>query len=273
MGEGWETARRRDPATTGWRSSLACEGVVTLAELDTSYFLGNAPGTASLTGIGPDGEVAAAAAHPAAARHPAPLRPRRAPRRRPGAAGRLPGRRHGPAPAVGAARPRPAGRRWAGAGSTRCPTSRRSRCSARSACRRSRPAASSAPARWAGPPARGGPPAGRPGGLSRPREGSACRPSVDMVAARHRIVRGAPGAPPPPPAARRPGPRRRAGRLRRRRRTADETAEKARRTRSRSRSGVRPDVSCPDDLEAEVGAETRCILTARATTRPSTASR
>ena len=48
--------RRR--ATTGSRSSLACEGVITLAELDTSYFLGNAPGAASLTGIGPDGEVA-----------------------------------------------------------------------------------------------------------------------------------------------------------------------------------------------------------------------
>jgi allantoicase len=36
--------------------SLACEGVVTLAELDTSYFLGNAPGAASLTGRTADGE-------------------------------------------------------------------------------------------------------------------------------------------------------------------------------------------------------------------------
>lgn len=26
--------------------------------------------------------------------------------------------------------------------------------------------------------------------------------------------------------------------------------------------GARPEISCPDDLEAEVGAETRCILTA-----------
>jgi len=26
--------------------------------------------------------------------------------------------------------------------------------------------------------------------------------------------------------------------------------------------GVRPDVSCPDDVDAEVGAETRCTLTA-----------
>jgi Domain of unknown function (DUF4333) len=26
--------------------------------------------------------------------------------------------------------------------------------------------------------------------------------------------------------------------------------------------GVRPEVTCPDDLDAEVGAETRCVLTA-----------
>ena len=30
---------------------------ITLAELDTSYFIGNSPGSASLTGTGPDGEV------------------------------------------------------------------------------------------------------------------------------------------------------------------------------------------------------------------------
>src|SRR3954454_9242400 len=57
MGEGWETARRRDKGNDWVEVSLACEGVVTLAELDTSYFLGNAPGTASVTGWGPDGEV------------------------------------------------------------------------------------------------------------------------------------------------------------------------------------------------------------------------
>ncbi|MCW2740081.1 MAG: allantoicase [Blastococcus sp.] len=57
MGEGWETARRRDHGNDWVEVQLACEGVVTLAELDTSYFLGNAPGTASITGIGPDGEV------------------------------------------------------------------------------------------------------------------------------------------------------------------------------------------------------------------------
>ena len=57
MGEGWETARRRDHGNDWVEIALACEGVVTLAELDTSYFLGNAPGTASITGIGQDGEV------------------------------------------------------------------------------------------------------------------------------------------------------------------------------------------------------------------------
>jgi allantoicase len=57
MGEGWETARRRDQGNDWVEVALACEGVVSLAELDTSYFLGNAPGSASLTGIGPAGEV------------------------------------------------------------------------------------------------------------------------------------------------------------------------------------------------------------------------
>ena len=57
MGEGWETARRRDAGNDWVEVTLACEGVVTLAELDTSWFLGNAPGTASVTGIGPDGDV------------------------------------------------------------------------------------------------------------------------------------------------------------------------------------------------------------------------
>ena len=57
MGEGWETARRRDEGNDWVEVRLACEGVVTLAELDTSWFLGNAPGTASLTGTGPDGDV------------------------------------------------------------------------------------------------------------------------------------------------------------------------------------------------------------------------
>jgi allantoicase len=57
MGEGWETARRRGEGNDWVEVSLACEGAVTLAELDTSWFLGNAPGSASLTGLGPDGEI------------------------------------------------------------------------------------------------------------------------------------------------------------------------------------------------------------------------
>jgi allantoicase len=57
MGEGWETRRRRDQGNDWVEVTLACAGVVALAELDTSWFLGNAPGTASLTGWGPDGEV------------------------------------------------------------------------------------------------------------------------------------------------------------------------------------------------------------------------
>jgi allantoicase len=57
MGEGWETRRRRDDGNDWVEITLAAEGVVTLAELDTTWFLGNAPGTASLTGIVPDGEV------------------------------------------------------------------------------------------------------------------------------------------------------------------------------------------------------------------------
>jgi allantoicase len=57
MGEGWETARRRGHGNDWVEISLACEGVVTLVELDTSYFLHNAPATAAVTGIRADGEV------------------------------------------------------------------------------------------------------------------------------------------------------------------------------------------------------------------------
>ena len=56
MGDGWETSRRRDDGNDWVELSLGCEGVVTLAELDTSYFLGNAPGAASLTGRTADGK-------------------------------------------------------------------------------------------------------------------------------------------------------------------------------------------------------------------------
>ncbi|MDQ3734233.1 MAG: allantoicase [Actinomycetota bacterium] len=50
MGEGWETARRRDDGNDWVVVDLACAGVVSVAELDTSYFLGNSPGAARLTG-------------------------------------------------------------------------------------------------------------------------------------------------------------------------------------------------------------------------------
>src|SRR3954468_20042962 len=57
MGEGWETARRRDSRNDWVEVALACEGAVTLAELDTTWFIGNAPATAALTGLTGDGEV------------------------------------------------------------------------------------------------------------------------------------------------------------------------------------------------------------------------
>jgi allantoicase len=51
MGEGWETARRRDDGNDWVLVRLAAPGVVQIAELDTSYFKGNAPGAASLSGF------------------------------------------------------------------------------------------------------------------------------------------------------------------------------------------------------------------------------
>jgi len=63
MGEGWETARRRDDGNDWVELRLAGAGVVRLAELDTTWFLGNAPGWASLRAgdaraAGPDGPAA-----------------------------------------------------------------------------------------------------------------------------------------------------------------------------------------------------------------------
>lgn len=54
MGEGWETARRRDDDNDWVQVRLATRGVVRVAELDTTWFLGNAPGWAQLSGR--DGE-------------------------------------------------------------------------------------------------------------------------------------------------------------------------------------------------------------------------
>ena len=81
MGEGWETARRRDDGNDWVLVRLALPGTVRLAELDTSHFKGNAPGEATLTrhrrpasdAGRPVGLVRRAAAHPPAARHPAPV--------------------------------------------------------------------------------------------------------------------------------------------------------------------------------------------------------
>jgi allantoicase len=50
LGEGWETARRRDDGNDWVIVRLAGEGVVRLVELDTSYFVGNAPGWAAVHG-------------------------------------------------------------------------------------------------------------------------------------------------------------------------------------------------------------------------------
>ncbi|MBP2338543.1 allantoicase [Saccharothrix coeruleofusca] len=50
MGEGWETARRRDDGHDWVEVRLAGAGVVRLAELDTSHFKGNAPGWAAVRG-------------------------------------------------------------------------------------------------------------------------------------------------------------------------------------------------------------------------------
>ncbi|SHF13616.1 allantoicase [Streptoalloteichus hindustanus] len=55
MGEGWETARRRDDGNDWVCLRLAEAGRVRLVELDTSHFVGNAPAWASVRGsLDPD---------------------------------------------------------------------------------------------------------------------------------------------------------------------------------------------------------------------------
>jgi allantoicase len=54
MGEGWETARRRDDGNDWVVLRLAGAGVARMAELDTTHFKGNAPGAARLTGYDVD---------------------------------------------------------------------------------------------------------------------------------------------------------------------------------------------------------------------------
>jgi len=63
MGDGWETARRRDQGNDWVAVRLACAGSVEVVELDTSHFVGNAPGWASLGSDGGD-LVARAALQP-----------------------------------------------------------------------------------------------------------------------------------------------------------------------------------------------------------------
>jgi allantoicase len=55
MGEGWETARRRDGGNDWVLVRLGLPGRVHVAELDTTHFKGNAPGWAQLTGYDPEG--------------------------------------------------------------------------------------------------------------------------------------------------------------------------------------------------------------------------
>ena len=55
MGDGWETSRRRDAGNDWVEMKLAGQGVLDAIELDTSYFVGNAPGAARLSGRDGDG--------------------------------------------------------------------------------------------------------------------------------------------------------------------------------------------------------------------------
>jgi allantoicase len=57
MGEGWETARRRDDGNDWVTVHLGLPGVVRVIELDTSHFKGNAPGWAQVTGLFSDDSV------------------------------------------------------------------------------------------------------------------------------------------------------------------------------------------------------------------------
>jgi len=50
MGEGWETRRRREPGNEWLVVRLAGQAAVSLAEIDTSGYIGNSPGAASLSG-------------------------------------------------------------------------------------------------------------------------------------------------------------------------------------------------------------------------------
>ena len=51
MGDGWETSRRRDDGNDWALVKLAVPAMIELADLDTRWFKGNAPGKASLRGV------------------------------------------------------------------------------------------------------------------------------------------------------------------------------------------------------------------------------
>ncbi len=51
MGEGWENSRRRGPGNDWVLFALAARGVPELVEVDSSYFIGNAPGSARISAI------------------------------------------------------------------------------------------------------------------------------------------------------------------------------------------------------------------------------
>jgi len=72
MGDGWETSRRRDDANDWVEVHLACAARIELAELDTSCFIGNAPGWAGLS-AGADGVLLARTALTPDTRHRFPL--------------------------------------------------------------------------------------------------------------------------------------------------------------------------------------------------------
>ncbi len=56
MGEGWETARRRDDGNDWVELALAAEGTIAVVELDTTWFLHNSPGWATVRGRVGDGD-------------------------------------------------------------------------------------------------------------------------------------------------------------------------------------------------------------------------
>src|SRR5207253_10234409 len=59
MGEGWETARRRDDANDWVEVRLAAQGVVRQVEVDTTHFKGNAPGWFRFSGAADAGSAGA----------------------------------------------------------------------------------------------------------------------------------------------------------------------------------------------------------------------